>query len=137
MNTHSRYKTKQRDMLMDYLKAAPGVHFTAGEVCAYFTSQGASISQATVYRRLEELVDDGIVSKYTVDGHTSACFEYTGEDAHVHPDVCYHCKCVKCGKLIHLHCDEVESLQAHLLEEHRFKMDPQRTVFYGLCENCI
>ena len=46
-------------------------------------------------------------------------------------------KCEKCGKLIHLHCDELEEIQTHILKEHRFKMDPMRTVFYGLCENCM
>lgn len=137
MSTHSKYKTKQKDILISYLKTVPGVHITAREVCSYFAGQGASISQATVYRHLEELVDEGVVSKYTVDGNTSACFEYTGTEAHVHAEVCYHCKCVKCGKLIHLHCDEVGTLQNHLLAEHSFKMDPQRTVFYGLCGDCI
>jgi hypothetical protein len=24
-----------------------------------------------------------------------------------------------------------------MLKEHRFRMDPLRTVFYGLCEQCM
>ncbi len=41
------------------------------------------------------------------------------------------------GKLIHLQCDEIEEMQIHLFSEHRFKMNPMRTVFYGLCEQCL
>ena len=47
-----------------------------------------------------------------------------------------HCKCEKCGKLIHLHCDEVESLKKHMMEHHSFEMDSLRTVFYGICNEC-
>ena len=59
-----------------------------------------------------------------------------GSDDHADTDLCFHCKCEKCGKLIHLHCDEIEEMQMHLFSEHRFKMNPMRTVFYGLCEQC-
>lgn len=50
--------------------------------------------------------------------------------------VCYHCKCEKCGKLIHLQCNEVESLKQHMMEHHGFEMDSLRTVFYGICSEC-
>ncbi len=69
-------------------------------------------------------------------GGSPACFEYTEEDAHVGVGPCYHCKCVQCGKLIHLHCEEIRELQTHLLEHHGFRMSTVRTVFYGLCETC-
>ena len=49
---------------------------------------------------------------------------------------CYHCKCEKCGKLIHLHCEDVVKLEQHLMDSHGFRMDPCRTVFYGICEEC-
>ena len=46
------------------------------------------------------------------------------------------CKCEKCGKLIHLHCEDVVKLEQHLMDSHGFRMDPCRTVFYGICEEC-
>ena len=136
MSTRSKYKTKQRDILLDYLKKAHGLHITAGDVCDYCRSLETPIGQSTVYRQLESLVDEGILNKYIIDANTPACFEYVGEDEHCGAEVCYHCKCVKCGKLIHLHCEELETIQAHLLEGHGFRMDPLRTVFYGLCQEC-
>ena len=136
MGERSRYKTKQGDILLNYLETVPGVHITANDVCEYFRERGDHIGQSTIYRRLEALVDEGIVNKYVFDPATPACFEYMGADSHVDAEVCYHCKCEKCGRLIHLHCDELESIQAHLLKEHQFRLDPVRTVFYGLCETC-
>jgi Fur family ferric uptake transcriptional regulator len=136
MNTRSKYKTKQREMMLGYLEKMPGTHITASDVCAYFQDQGAPISQATVYRQLEQLVDDGIINKYIVDATSPACFEYVGADHHIQGETCYHCKCEKCGKLIHMHCEEMQEMAEHLLKEHSFTLDPKRTILYGLCEEC-
>lgn len=135
-NSRSKYNTRQRKLLLEYFKSVPGSHVTAGDICAHLKEHGTPIGQATVYRRLEDLVDEGIINKYIIDAGTPACFEYVDEECHIAGDTCFHCKCAKCGKLIHLHCDELEGLAKHLYEEHSFKLDPKRTVFYGLCETC-
>lgn len=136
MNSKSKYKTKQKDVLINYLKTRPGVHITAGDVSEYFKKKGEAIGQSTVYRQLENLVDEGVINKYIIDANSPACFEYTGKDVHGDSEVCFHLKCEKCGKLIHMHCDELNEIQDHLLEEHGFRLNPFRTVFYGLCEDC-
>ena len=137
MNSRSKYKTKQREILTEYFKARPGQHITAADVCAYVKKNGESVGQSTIYRQLESLVDEGIINKYIIDANTPACFEYTGHDSHEDREGCFHCKCEKCGRLIHLHCDEMVEIQQHLSKEHQFKLDPIRTVLYGLCEDCI
>lgn len=130
------YKTKQREIMMEYLKGMPGRHITAGDVTEHLRSKGQTIGQATVYRQLERLVDEGIVGKYIIDGTSPACFEYMGEDVHKNREVCFHCKCEKCGKLIHMHCEELEGIGEHLYEHHGFILNPLRTVFYGVCDEC-
>ncbi len=137
MAVRSKYNTKQREVLLDYLRTVPGEHITAADVCRYFREQGTPIGQSTIYRQLESLVDEGLINKYIIDGTTPACFEYAGEESHADAEICFHCKCEKCGKLIHLHCDELESIGAHLLSHHGFRLNPMRTVFYGLCEDCM
>ena len=137
MTSRPKYKTKQREILLGYFETVPGVHVTASDVYEFFKSQGASIGQSTIYRQLESLVDEGIINKYIIDGKSSACFEYVDRDTHNAGEVSFHCKCENCGRLIHLQCDELEEIQAHLLEEHNFRLNPMRTVFYGLCEYCI
>lgn len=136
VNSRSQYKTKQKEILLNYVSSLQGIHFTAGDVCEYMMTQGEAIGKATVYRRLESLVDEGVLNKYTVDGNSPACFEYVGEESHGGEQTCYHCKCETCGKLIHLHCDEMKEIQEHLFKSHHFQMDPKRTVFYGLCDSC-
>lgn len=136
MAKKARYKTRQFEGLLLFLKSTQGSHLTANDICEHFRTKGISIGTSTVYRNLERMVEAGLVAKYVVDGMTSACFEYIGEKLHSNTAVCYHCKCEKCGKLIHLQCDEVASLMEHLRSHHDFEMDSIRTVFYGICSDC-
>ena len=136
MSEKVRYNTRQHAMLIEHLKNNPGTHFTALDVCDYFRSKGESIGLSTVYRQLEKLVNEGVIGKYSTAPGNPACFEYIGTESHERSDTCFHCKCEKCGSLIHLHCDELKEIQDHLLNEHHFKLNPMRTVFYGICEKC-
>ena len=126
------YKTKQSSQLLTYLKEHPGQHMTAGEIRRVFSD---TISTATVYRQLEKLVQEGLLKKYIIDENSPACYEYVDPHDH-HGETCYHCKCERCGKLIHLECHEIKELGEHLAQEHGFKVDPLRTVLYGLCSEC-
>ena len=47
-----------------------------------------------------------------------------------------HIRCVHCGALAHLHCDEVEAFARHLGQHHGFTLDESQTILYGLCEAC-
>ncbi|MCR4793541.1 MAG: transcriptional repressor [Lachnospiraceae bacterium] len=136
MPAGSTYRTKQREILLKFFEKKPGVHITAGEVLEYMNSRGESIGQATIYRQLEKLVDEGLLNKYAMTPAGPACFEYVGMSAHKSGGTCFHCKCEKCGRLIHMHCDELEGISTHILNEHGFKINPLRTVFYGICEDC-
>ena len=130
----SVYNTHQRQELLSYLQDRAGEHVTAADICAYFKSCGKPIGTATVYRQLDKLIEEHLVNKYIIDEGSCACFEYVDPEAH-HTS-CFHCKCTCCGRLIHLECDELEMLQKHLSAHHHFQLDPYRTVFYGLCEDC-
>ena len=130
------YKTRQQELLLAYLEAHKGAHFTAEDVRAHFAAQEVSMGTATIYRHLEKLVAGGSVNKYLIDEHSAACFEYTGHCAQADAGEHFHLKCEQCGSLIHLECDELCQIRAHLLSEHGFVLDPFRTVFYGRCAAC-
>lgn len=137
MTTRAKYSTKQKEILLDFFKQNPGVHLSAGDVIEHLKKQGATIGQATIYRNLESLVSDGIIAKFKIDEDSPACFEYISPDEHVGDEEdCYHCKCSKCGKIIHVSCEDVKALQEHFMKEHGFTIDLKRTVFYGLCSDC-
>lgn len=130
-----KYKTKQQELLLSCFKAMQGRHFTAEDVAAYFQKQNISIGIATIYRQIEKFVAMGVVQKYFLGEQNAACFQYMGEECHKEVSH-FHLKCEKCGTLIHLKCHDLEQLSSHLMAEHGFALDPFRTVFYGLCENC-
>ena len=130
------YKTKQQDLLFSYLKEMQGKHFTAEDVRSHFEEKKISIGIATIYRQLEKLVAEGKIQKYFIDDHSAACFEYAGEECNGNEQH-FHLKCELCGRLIHLECDELEELGGHLKTEHGFVINPLRTVFYGVCTDCL
>lgn len=135
MNNKTNYKTKQKNEIIEYLKKMKGKHITVSDICAYFKDNGISVGTTTIYRHIEKMVSEGIIAKYFVDSNTSACFEYIDNENNS-KTTCFHCVCEKCGKLIHLHCHEVEHLISHIEGNHNFKINGMRTVFYGLCSDC-
>ncbi len=133
----TKYRTRQQDLLLSYLKEMQGTHFTAEDLRIHFEQSGTPLGTATLYRHLEKLVSDGLVNKYIIDEHSAACFEYIGDSCHEKaPEVHFHLKCEVCGILIHLECDELACISAHLQKEHGFTLNPLRTVFYGVCAKC-
>ena len=130
------YKTKQMTEILTFLKSVQGRHVTVNEICDFFREKGISVGTTTIYRHLEKMVKEGLAAKYVVDGSSSACFEYLGAEEHCHKTSCFHCKCEKCGKLLHVQCGEVAHLGQHMLEHHGFEMDSLRTIFYGICSEC-
>ena len=57
MNSRSKYKTKQREILISYFETVPGVHVTAGDVCDYLKAHEAPI-------RCPRRCEDGHRRKY-------------------------------------------------------------------------
>ena len=148
MNKKNQYNTRQHNEVLEYLKSVKGQHVTAAEVYEHLAglkecgggaastrNSGRKIGQATVYRQLERLVEEGFADKYIIDQNTPACFEYIDHEE-CGEGLCVHGKCLKCGKLFHLHCDELRELREHLEEHHGFIPDFRHTVIYGLCEEC-
>ena len=132
MNSKKNYNTAQKETVLNYLKSSRGRHVNARDVFNELRNNDEKIGLTTVYRHLEKLAQEGLVVKSVIDENTPACYEYTDcEDEH-----CYHCKCIRCGRLIHLHCDEITVLENHISEEHHFTVAPRMTVFYGICEDC-
>lgn len=131
-----KYKTHQRDVLLNFLMSVKGQHITVTQVCEHLRQEGSPVGTTTVYRQLDKMVDEGLINKYITDANTPACYEYIGEDSECSEPVCFHLKCDECGKLIHLHCDELMGIRKHIDEEHGFLINSRRTVFYGICEEC-
>ena len=134
MKKDSGYNTKQKENLLSYLMKNKDKHTNVQEISAFLSAEGTPVGVATIYRQLDRLVEQGIVRKYAFDGKTCACYQYIDEtsDCRTH----FHLKCVKCDRLFHITCDHLKDIDKHINEHHGFKVDPSKTVFYGLCADC-
>ncbi len=126
------YKTKQRALIISYIKNCPLPHITAADIEAHLRAAGEKVGMATVYRQLEKMVETGEVRKYILEN--GACYQYVGSNEHCREH--FHLKCLSCGKLLHISCSLLNSLAPHILEHHGFEVDNSRTVMYGLCREC-
>lgn len=135
MNRKSHYNTKQKSALIEFLKESQGSHVSVNDIHDHLAENGISVGVTTIYRRLGELIEQGVVAKYNIDGESGASFEYIGKES-CHEGLCIHCKCEQCGEITHLHCEELKMIGRHLMQDHGFKVDSNRTVIYGLCDTC-
>ena len=126
------YSTKQREAVLSFLKEN-NAHISATDIIRHLKEQGYSVSTATVYRTLEKFEAEGLVRKMVIGQGTGACYQFVDRhDCHEH----FHLKCIKCGALIHLSCDFLESLESHIYDDHGFTVSSGRTVIYGTCATC-
>lgn len=136
MSEKQIYKTKQRQEILNCILELGGEHFTASDIVARLNSRGNEIGQATVYRMIDHLAETGKLRKYVIDGTTAACYQLVGTEYEKSCREHFHLKCVGCGKLIHVECEELSRIAEHMQEEHGFSVDSSKTVFYGVCGDC-
>ena len=117
-------KSRQRDAILDYIKGSTD-HPTADMVYEAVKQSIPNISLGTVYRNLNQLVDEGFI---TVVETSDKKVHYEGNlEDHIH----FLCK--KCDIITDIFCkNEVPKAfdnLGHLVES-------QKTVYYGICKDC-
>lgn len=125
------YNTKQREAILQYILSLGNVHVTAAQIAKHFTN--LPVGRTTIYRHLDRLTEEGTLRRYT--GDSGACYQYIGSG-----DCCgthFHLKCESCGKLEHLECETLSQIEKHVLCEHAFMVNAQKTVLYGKCGDCL
>lgn len=128
------YKTRQKTAILQCIEGMGDKHFTIDELCDILNKKGETAGRTTVYRMVEKLSNDGVLQKYVMPQGESSCYQYVGVDNRCHEH--FHLKCERCGSLIHMDCDEMDTLAKHIKEHHGFNLNPLKTVIYGVCEGC-
>ena len=127
----SVYNTKQKQLILSCLNSNKNKVITVNEIQKYLESLGSGVGITTIYRYLDSLEKANMIRKISEDN----IFKYQIIDS----DKCqyhYHLKCNNCGKLIHLECNEIDDFNCHIVNEHGFKVDNNRTIIYGVCKEC-
>ena len=124
--------TEQKEILIEYLKNNANKHLNISEIQNDLSNE---ISLTTIYRIINSLVQNGIVSKLPLEKSQGFCYQYNTEKEHCSNH--YHLICEKCNKIIHLENNEINNIVKKIENEKNFKINTNRIVFYGLCNECI
>ncbi len=128
MARSTTYQTKQRDRILAFFAQHPQDCFSAQDIIEYANT---GVGEATVYRCLAQFAEQGALKRFRIGNRST--YQYAADTAcHEH----FHLKCVECGALVHMDCDFLRDMAAHIASEHRFDIDPSKTVFYGVCQAC-
>ena len=127
----SKYMTRQRKTLLDYLSSHHDELLSAQEIAAALESEGVSLS--AVYRNLGELEAEGRVRRDSQGGSREVRYQFL--DTLACKD-CLHLQCKKCGRTFHMDAAGAEQLRSVVERSEGFELDQGGTVLYGVCEVC-
>ena len=125
------YNTKQKQTLINFFKNNNDKQYSIKEITDALTP--SNVGKSTIYRLIDKMTEEGCIRRFRGSGK-SVLYQYVGE--HHECDSHFHLKCVECGLLIHLECDCMSTLNEHINEHHKFKIDTSKTILYGLCSHC-
>jgi Fur family ferric uptake transcriptional regulator len=123
-----RRRTAQRVIVAEALASARRA-LSAQELYERIRAVHPTVGRATVYRALEQQVEDGMASRFEREGHVSA---YIACDAEHH----HHLVCTSCQRVEDVAEDVVAPMLAAVGRRHDFKVDHAALDFYGLCASC-
>lgn len=128
------YRTQYRSWILNYFEKHGDDMIPASEVFSEMRKEGLSINQATVYRNLDRLEENGKIRGHKLNRKEEKFYQYLepGHDCSHH----LHLYCKRCGKVIHLDCSFMNEIEDHLMKEHGFLLDCSDSVLVGLCETC-
>lgn len=125
------YHTRQQAAILGIIKGS-GEYATVSQIAAQLKEQGQQVGLTTIYRQLDKFEKEGMVHKVVLDGNHGACYQYAGEQE----DSRFLLKCEGCGVMIPMDCSCMTELYRHVRQEHRFCINPHKTMFYGKCQRC-
>lgn len=132
MNNQKSYQTKQKNLIKDLLMKEENKHFTAEQVLKILEEQGTPVSKATLYRTLDQLVENHEVMKWNFDG-SSSCYQYLNCEHYRNKHL--HFKCEECGRIMHIDYEK-KSLNSEFEKKYGIAIDISKTILYGICDNC-
>src|SRR3990167_6756454 len=120
--------TPQREVLLRVLSGAMG-HPTADDLVRRVRKVLPTVSHATVYRNLQELVREDLIRTLEVAG-TAVQFE-------VNPDEHHHFVCRKCGHIWDVYLSSLDvRINRRRTGLDGFQVDHRNVQLHGVCAGC-
>ncbi len=129
------YQTEQKKMLSEFLAANGDQGFTIGEILSGLSKEYAESAlpgKSTVYRLVQQLVENGRVRRFAKDNGRSFVYQSVCNTGNAH----LHLRCEVCDKLLHMDVPASENLRTKILEAYQFEVDRAQAVLVGVCGNC-
>jgi len=122
--------TGQRRLLVEHVFKRHE-HFDADSLIEDLPRKGeqGAVGRATVYRCLRELVEAGLLRKFTLEGREVYEHDY-GYPAHDH------LYCTQCKKLIEFQSDALTDIRNAVAREHSFRATGHKFIISGICYDC-
>lgn len=127
------YQTEQKRIVLDWLGKHTDSYHTVDEIHRKLIAHNTEIGRTTVYRCLESLAAEHLVSKVSSTRGNAAQYRLiqTYTDA-----LQGQLLCISCNKAYPLDCTMLESFATHVQAHHGFQIQQDRTVFCGICADC-
>lgn len=128
-----KYKTKQQSYIRQYFELHKEEYVTVNQIEKHLKENNCAVGLTTIYRHLDKMEKAGIVTRLNVEGQSGACFQYVGNG---NVEDCFYIQCESCGQITKMECHHLAELYHHVNNDHHFRINPQKTVFFGKCESC-
>ena len=120
--------TPQRDILLRALSEATG-HPTADELVKQIRKVLPTVSHATVYRNVHELVREGLIG--TLE-HSGAAVQFE-----INPDYHHHFICHRCGHVWDVYLDQIAvTVDRQRSPLRGFQINRRDVQLHGVCAKC-
>jgi len=123
----TRKNSRQRVAILSALRSTK-CHPTAGWIYEKLKPSMPALSQATVYRNLGLLAEQGTIQVL----HSGSGMDRYDADISFH----YHITCTCCGRVDDLSIPPMQGLEQAATSESGYQVQGHRTDFYGICPSC-
>lgn len=121
------YLTKQKKLMMAYFTTNANESISASTII-----NELRISKTTTYRLLESLVKEKYLKQTYSLTKAENEYQLIKPECHQH----LHLVCARCGKIIHLSCEDEKEFVEHIAKEHDFIVNLDTTTLQGICTEC-
>ena len=125
------YKTKQKEILLEYLRATGDTPQSIEAIICGLQARGCPLGQSTVYRLVKKMCDEGTLKCFT-EGKKFLYQLVGGDECHHH----LHLKCTQCGRLLHMDHAQSERLIGDIFGANGFAVSEEDTTLFGTCGAC-
>lgn len=126
--------TNQRRVVFEILIQKSEEHLSPEEIYDHIKDIYPEMGLATIYRTLQLFEKIGLVYKLNFD---DGCYRYeilspNNQEVHQH----HHLICKKCGKIIEVKEDLMNSLEEIIEKQYNFEIKNHMVKFTGVCSQC-